>query len=110
MQVRRFCGVATSVSLVAATAMGWSMLALSAQAATVLVVPPSIAGDCSSDVSASLGAFLASAPNESDIEFPVNGCYRVETEIDVSNKSGWTIRGNGTVLRRTQPTPTALQY
>lgn len=109
MQPNRALFATIATAMLAANALALP-LAGTAEAATGTTVPSTIPADCSTDVSASLGAFLASVPSGADIEFPSNGCYRVETEIDIRDKSGWTLHGNGSLLKRTQPTPAAMQY
>lgn len=72
--------------------------------------PPSIATDCSQDVSSALQAFLQGLPDGSQLTLPADACLRVETEVQVRDKTGLVINGNGATLKRTQPTPPALQY
>lgn len=108
MPVARSCVMVALAALAGGALVTWP--AQRASAATTVAVPASIPADCSADVSASLGSFLNSVPNDTQIDFPSGGCYRVEAEIDVTSKSNWVIHGHGSLLKRTQPTPSALQY
>jgi hypothetical protein len=79
-------------------------------ASTRYPIPASIASDCSTDVSADLNAFFASVPDSARIVFPTDGCFRTETQVLITGKSNWVIEGNGSLFRRTEPTPVELQY
>ncbi|MBV9279691.1 MAG: hypothetical protein JOZ41_06390, partial [Chloroflexi bacterium] len=69
--------------------------------ALVYTVPASIPHDCSANVDPQLNSWLASVPNGATIEFPANGCYNQDGEIDVINKSNMTIEGNGSTFHAT---------
>ena len=64
-------------------------------AATVATVPASIAADCSRDVDAQLGAWIASVPDGSTLEFTPQGCYRVDRTLAIQHRNGLTFEGNG---------------
>ncbi len=68
-------------------------------AATVATVPASIAADCSRDVSAQLGAWIASVPDGSTLEFTPQGCYRVDRTLAIQHRNGLTFEGNGATFR-----------
>src|SRR5262245_9141806 len=55
-------------------------------------VPPSIAADCSVDVSATLSTWIASMPNGSTLSFG-SGCYRIEGTLELSDRSGLVLDG-----------------
>lgn len=81
-----------------------------ATAAGVFTVPDSIAADCSIDVAGALQAFFASVPDNSNVQLGVGACYRIDTEVKVAGKSGWTLNGRGATLRRFTDSPKALEY
>lgn len=70
---------------------------------SALAVPvgPEIDATCTTDVTTQLRNFVASQPNGSVIDFPVNGCYRVEGTLEWT-KSNITLNGNGSVIRATE--------
>jgi hypothetical protein len=55
-------------------------------------VPPSIAADCSVDVTATLLYWIASMPNGSTLSFG-SGCYRIEGTLVLRNRSGLVLDG-----------------
>jgi len=103
--MRRF--VAMTIGAILATG---ALSASAAEATSVETVPGSIAADCSVDVSAALETFLAQLPNDSTVEFPTEGCFRVERQITLPPKVGITLKGNGSRLLRTEVTPLELRY
>jgi hypothetical protein len=82
------------------------MLTTSLSASTVspeivyVYQPPStIAHDCSVDVSSSLSSWIATVPNGSALSFAPGGCYRLESTVEIRNRSGLTFEGNGATFR-----------
>ena len=58
-------------------------------------VPLSIDDTGTADVTVPLNAYLSSVPDDTIINFPANGRYRIEGTLVVSGKSSITINGNG---------------
>lgn len=73
-------------------------------------IPGSIPADCSRDVTADIAAWIASVPDESTLVFERFGCYRVERTIEVRNRSGLTLFGNGAYFKRFDLSPPELRY
>src|SRR5919197_6377232 len=55
-------------------------------------VPPSIAADCSVDVTAKLSTWIASMPNGSRLSFG-SGCYRIEGTLELTDRFGLVLDG-----------------
>lgn len=73
--------------------------------------PPSgIADDCSQDETAALNAWLQALPDHATARLAADGCYRAEHTVQLKDKTGVTIDGNGATLRRTQVTDQAGRY
>jgi hypothetical protein len=66
---------------------------------TAFSAPSSIAADCSVDVSAALAAWLQSVPNGSTILLAKNGCYRIETTLELRDRHDLVVEGNNATLR-----------
>jgi hypothetical protein len=62
-------------------------------------VPTTIPTDCSRDVTAELQAVIDATPDESTIEFPAGACYQVDGTLEVVQRHGLTIHGNGATFR-----------
>ena len=76
-----------------------------ASATPVYQVPSGIAGDCSVDVTQSITNWIASVPNNSVLSFGSGACYRIEGTLQLSNRSGLDLEGNGATFRAlTAPT------
>jgi len=73
------------------------------RSANTSVVPATIAHDCSTDVTAALKAWIAKAPAGSTLALAAKGCYRIDETLTITNRSGLTIEGNGSVLRAVAP-------
>jgi hypothetical protein len=58
-----------------------------------LTPPPSIANDCSADVSKSLGAWLRNLPPNATVVPPSGACYQVDEGLLLTFPSGLTIDG-----------------
>lgn len=70
-----------------------------ALAPTVVSVPSSIKADCSvADSAGILSNWLNSLPANSTVNFPVNGCFLINSTLWVHNTTGLTINGNNTCL------------
>ena len=55
-------------------------------------VPPSIAADCSVDVTAKLSTWIASMPDGSRLSFG-SGCYRIEGTLELTDRFGLVLDG-----------------
>jgi hypothetical protein len=71
---------------------------------------PSIAADCSRDVTAEINAWLDALPDGSTAVFRRNGCYRTERTVVVEDGADLTIVGNGATFRRFDLSPPELRY
>jgi hypothetical protein len=67
--------------------------------ASTYQVPSSIASDCSVDVTQPLLSWIASTPNNSILSFGANRCYRVEGTLEIRNRSGLDLQGNGSTFK-----------
>jgi hypothetical protein len=74
-----------------------------AQPTTVYRVPADISSDGSTDVTQALLSWVASIPDESVLLFGKHACYRIEGTIELSNRTGFEFRGNGSTFRSTSP-------
>lgn len=73
--------------------------------------PPSgITDDCTQDETAALNAWLQALPDHATAQLAADGCYRAEHTVQIKDKTGVTIDGNGATLRRTQVTDQANRY
>jgi hypothetical protein len=68
-------------------------------AAGVRTVPASIAADCSRNVQDELSRFIAGVPDGVTVRFRPGGCYAADGRIEVRDKTGLTIDGNGSTFR-----------
>jgi hypothetical protein len=68
-------------------------------APAVATTPASIPADCSRDVTAALAAWIASVPDGWTLRFGANACYRVDRTLQVQNRHGLTLDGNGATFR-----------
>ena len=92
--------------------LAWRTLAVAAVASVVLgatpgagsaavgvtAVPPTVAADCSVDVTSALNQIVAKARKGATIELAPGGCYRLDGTLHVRDKRGLTIEGNGASL------------
>jgi hypothetical protein len=68
-----------------------------------LVVPGSIADNCSRDVTSALNSWLAHTPAGAVVDLPTNACYLVSntsTTLALNRVNGLTINGDGATLRQ----------
>jgi hypothetical protein len=72
-----------------------------AGAASVYVVPGTIADDCSIDVTEPLLTWIASIPDNSVLIFSTGGCYRIEGTLELTNRHSLTFEGNGATFKAT---------
>lgn len=103
--------VADCFSLVAATR--WRLAAVAAAAglaagaspaaARSYHVPRGISGNCSTDVTEALRAWIASVPNHSTLVFARRACYRIEGTIQISDRTGLNFEGHGSTFRSFDP-------
>lgn len=65
--------------------------------------PPSlegIAADCSVDVTAQINAYIKGQVDGATITFPSNGCYRIDASIQIIDRRGIAINGNGSTFKQ----------
>jgi hypothetical protein len=72
-------------------------------AATTYQVPPSVAADCSIDVTQPVLSWIASVPDNSVLSFGSSACYRIEGTLEVTGRIGLTFEGNGSTFRSFNP-------
>ena len=60
--------------------------------------PRSIPSDCSRDVTPAMNAWIASVPDNSSLVLPSGACYRIDGTLQIMNRTGLTISGNGTTF------------
>lgn len=68
-------------------------------AASSYEVPPTVAGDCSVDVTNALLSWIGTVPNNSTLVFEPGACYRIEGTLEFRNRSGLTFEGNGATFQ-----------
>jgi IPT/TIG domain len=73
--------------------------AASSSTATTYQVPSSIPADCSVDVTSQLLSWIGSVPDNSVLSFGANGCYRIEGTLELRNRAGLDLEGNGATFR-----------
>jgi len=64
-----------------------------------VVVPASIAADCSRPVEQEINSFLATVPDGSTIQFKAGGCYAQANRIELRDKTNVTVDGQGATFR-----------
>jgi hypothetical protein len=67
-------------------------------------VPAGIAHTGSTDVTKALATFIAGVPNNSTITFQAGGVYRLDGTLELTDRTGLTILGNGATLITTPTT------
>ena len=72
-----------------------------ADSASTYPAPAAIASDCSVDVTQPILTWIASVPDNSILSFPSGACYRIEGTLDVTNRNGLDIQGNGAIFKAT---------
>lgn len=77
-------------------------------AAPPVVVPASIAGDCSADVTDPLNAWIAGVPDgeagaPTVLAFAAGGCYRIEQKLVVTDRKHLRFDGRGATFKATTP-------
>lgn len=58
-------------------------------------VPPGIDGDCSTNVTGALNAWIASVPDRSTLTLTADACYRVDYTLNLTDRHDLTIDGRG---------------
>jgi hypothetical protein len=91
-----------SISIVLAGLTG-TVAVKSSFAATIYQVPPSIAADCSIDVTQPILSWIASVPDNSVVSFGTGACYRIEATLEMTGRNGLTFEGNGSTFRSFNP-------
>lgn len=76
----------------------------------VYAPPTHIADDCSQDETDALNEWLASLPDQSTIRLGQGACYLAEHTVQITDKAGWVLDGNGATLLRTEVTDPAHRY
>jgi hypothetical protein len=69
-------------------------------------VPAGIRADCSRDVTSALNTWLESVPDGSQIDFPGNGCFRVDGSLILEERNRLVVSGGGAVFRAGSRVPT----
>jgi hypothetical protein len=62
-------------------------------------LPTTIAHDCSVDVTQPILTYIASVPNGSTVSFAAGACYRIEGTLELDNRSGLDLEGNGATFK-----------
>ena len=62
-------------------------------------IPSSITHNCSSDVTATMQAWINLAPDNSTISLLPKGCYRIDGTITLMNRSHLTLEGDDATLK-----------
>ena len=104
MAIFRSLGIAISViaaTVVTAATAGASQAATPASVPPTSSVPSTIAADCSVDVSSALTSWVTTVPDNSVISFPTNGCYRIDSTVELDGRNGLDFEGNGSTLTAT---------
>jgi hypothetical protein len=97
--------VSVAVAVAAVVAVGLAVVLLTGGSeegpdrAGVRTVPASIPADCSRNVQDALGRFIAGVPDGMTVRFRPGGCYAADNRIEVRDKTGLTIDGNGSTFR-----------
>jgi hypothetical protein len=82
--------------VVLALAVGISCSATAPVArASTFQIPGSIAGDCSVDVTQPILTWIASVPDDSTLNFSEGACYRLSGTLELANRHGLDLEGNG---------------
>jgi len=72
-------------------------------------MPPGIKADCSvPDSTAILNSWLNGLPSGSSVQFPANGCFRIQGSLWLHNTAGLTINGNDSTILQTVPGPESV--
>jgi hypothetical protein len=74
-----------------------------AQAAGSALEAPKVATDCSTDTTAKLTHWIASAPPDSTLTMDANACYRVDGTLSIVNAKHLTLDGNGATIKAFTP-------
>jgi hypothetical protein len=97
--MRPLLRIAPRFALVLVAALSLS-IAPRADAATYQA-PATIPSDCSADVTQPLLSWIASVPDNSVLSFATGGCYRIEGTLELINRNGLTVEGNGATFKAT---------
>ncbi len=71
----------------------------SVDAAVVHAVPATIAGDCSTDATASINSWIQSVPDGSTLVFHPGACYRVDGALQLVDRHDLVINGLGATFK-----------
>src|SRR5215203_5657903 len=63
------------------------------------LVPATLASNCSVDVTAALLKWIGSIPDNSILTFGAAKCYRIDGTVELSNRSGLILQGNGSTFK-----------
>jgi hypothetical protein len=64
-------------------------------------IPATIASDCSVDVTRPILGWIASVPDNSTLGFGAGACYRIDGTLELRNRKGLDLEGNGATFRAT---------
>jgi|GEM_PF-3061800 len=71
-----------------------------------VLVPNSIASDCSVDVTSSLLTWLSGEPDNITVSFGSNKCYRIDGTIELRGRSNMVFEANGSTFKSVAPMTT----
>jgi hypothetical protein len=63
------------------------------------LVPATLTGDCSVDVTSALMKWIGSIPDNSVLSFRSAQCYRIDGTVELNKRSGLTLQGNGSTFK-----------
>lgn len=96
---RRRRTLLVALVLAALAALTSASSAASSSAAATYQVPASIPSDCSVDVTSQLLSWIGSVPDNSVLSFGAGACYRIEGTLELRNRTGLDLEGNGATFR-----------
>ena len=67
------------------------------------LVPATLASDCSVDATAALLKWIGSIPDNSTLSFGSSKCYRIDGTVELRNRSGLILDGNGSTFKSGTP-------
>jgi hypothetical protein len=69
--------------------------------AATIDIPAAISRDCSVDVTQAIRSWIASVPNGSTVRFGSGACYRIDGTLELRDRRGLVLAGNGATFRAT---------
>ncbi|MGY1716254.1 hypothetical protein ACI78R_17450 [Geodermatophilus sp. SYSU D01106] len=68
-------------------------------------IPLDIPGDCSTDVTDEVNAWITSVPDDSTILFEESACYRVDGTLELKGRHGLVVEGNSATFKAFDEAP-----